>query len=160
MAWYRINENILNAIANAIIAKTGNTAPMTPVEMVSKIQSIQTGEAYELHSIQITLASSTLMISILNTYIEECSSWRIYPTEAENTELNTIAQGMAFINNAGTNMSPPIMPVAVSATGVSVPSNISNFNVNDATYNSVRQRANVASKPAGSYQLDFYGVAL
>lgn len=43
MAWYRIAENVLDAIANAINAKTGKTAPMTPVDMVSEIQSIQTG---------------------------------------------------------------------------------------------------------------------
>lgn len=43
MAWYRIAENVLDAIADAINAKTGHTAPMTPVEMVSEIQSIQTG---------------------------------------------------------------------------------------------------------------------
>jgi hypothetical protein len=42
MAWYRIAENVLDAIANAINAKTGKTAPMTPVDMVSEIQSIQT----------------------------------------------------------------------------------------------------------------------
>lgn len=43
MAWYRIAENVLDAIANAINAKTGHTAPMTPVEMVLEIQSIQPG---------------------------------------------------------------------------------------------------------------------
>ena len=43
MAWYRIAGNVLDAIANAINAKTGHTAPMTPVEMVLEIQSIQTG---------------------------------------------------------------------------------------------------------------------
>lgn len=43
MAWYRIAENVLDAIANAINAKTGHTAPMTPVEMVSEIQSIPVG---------------------------------------------------------------------------------------------------------------------
>lgn len=45
MAWYRIAENVLDAIANAINAKTGHTAPMTPVEMVSEIQSIPTGSS-------------------------------------------------------------------------------------------------------------------
>ena len=43
MAWYRIAENVLDAIANAINAKTGGTSPMTPVEMVLEIQSIPTG---------------------------------------------------------------------------------------------------------------------
>lgn len=43
MAWYRIAGNVLDAIANAINAKTGHTAPMTPVEMVLEIQNIPTG---------------------------------------------------------------------------------------------------------------------
>ena len=48
MAWYRIAENVLDAIANAINAKTGGTSPMTPVEMVLEIQSIQTGGGQDL----------------------------------------------------------------------------------------------------------------
>lgn len=43
MAWYRIADNILTAMANAINAKTGKTAPLTPVEMVAEIQDIPTG---------------------------------------------------------------------------------------------------------------------
>lgn len=43
MAWYRIAENVLDAIANAINAKTGGTSPMTPVDMVSEIASIPSG---------------------------------------------------------------------------------------------------------------------
>ena len=43
MAWYRIAENVLDAIADAINAKTGGSSPMTPVEMVLEIQSIPTG---------------------------------------------------------------------------------------------------------------------
>lgn len=50
MAWYRIAGNVLDAIANAINAKTGHTAPMTPVEMVSEIQSIPTGGGGSLPS--------------------------------------------------------------------------------------------------------------
>lgn len=50
MAWYRITENVLDAIANAINAKTGKTAPMTPVDMVSEIQSIPTGGGSSLPS--------------------------------------------------------------------------------------------------------------
>ena len=43
MAEYLIQGETLDDIADAINAKTGGTSPMTPVEMVSEIQSIQTG---------------------------------------------------------------------------------------------------------------------
>lgn len=43
MAWYRIAENVLDAIADAINAKTGGTSPMTPVEMVTEIGTISGG---------------------------------------------------------------------------------------------------------------------
>lgn len=43
MAWYRIAENVLTAMANAINAKTGKTAPLTPVEMVAEIQDMPSG---------------------------------------------------------------------------------------------------------------------
>jgi hypothetical protein len=163
MAEFLIQSETLDDIANAINAKTGGSSAMTPAEMVTAIGNIPTGggggEAYELHSVQITLASSTSMVSILNTYIKECSSWRIYPTDAENTSLNTIAIGTAFINGGGV-LSPPIMPAATTATGVTVGSNIPSYYVNDQTYKSIRQRGSISGKAAGSYQLDFYGVAL
>ena len=63
MAWYRIAENVLDAIANAINAKTGHTAPMTPAEMVLEIQSIQTGGAswthYQYTQVEDWLSNST-----------------------------------------------------------------------------------------------------
>lgn len=43
MAEYLIQSETLDDIADAINAKTGGTSPMTPVDMVSEIQSIQTG---------------------------------------------------------------------------------------------------------------------
>lgn len=63
MAWYRIAENVLNAIANAINAKTGRTAPMTPVDMVSEIQSIQTGggDPYQFFSVYSNNAMTQLV---------------------------------------------------------------------------------------------------
>ena len=158
----------LTAEANAIRAKTGGSANLTFDFANSKgfadaIAAIASGggEAYELHSVQITLASSTSMVSILNTYIKECSSWRIYPTDAENTALHTIAQGMAFINTGGASIiSPAIMPSVRTVTGVTVGSTVGQLYVNDQTYNAIRQRGNVNNKPAGAYQLDFYGVAV
>ena len=51
MADYLIQDTTLDAIANAINAKTGHTAPMTPVEMVSEIQSIPTGGGGSLPSV-------------------------------------------------------------------------------------------------------------
>lgn len=41
MAWYRIADNILTAMANAINSKTGKTAPLTPVDMVAEIQDLE-----------------------------------------------------------------------------------------------------------------------
>lgn len=56
MAWYRIAENVLDAIADAINAKTGGTSPMTPVEMVLEIQSIPTGGGTDrLKTAEVTL---------------------------------------------------------------------------------------------------------
>ena len=161
MAEYLIQDTTLDAIADAINAKTGGSSAMTPAQMVTAIGTISGGggEAYELHSVQITLPSNTAMLSILNTYVKECSSWRIYPTDAENTELNTIAQGMAFKQGYGT-LAPEIMPSVTTATGVTVGSNISQYYANDQTYNAIRLRLTVSNKPAGSYQLDFYGVAV
>ena len=159
----------LDAEADAIRAKTGDSNDLTFdfvnnkgfADAIAAIQSGGGGEAYELHSVQITLASSTSMVSILNTYIKECSSWRIYPTDAENTALHTIAQGMAFINTGGASIiSPAIMPSVRTVTGVTVGSTVGQLYVNDQTYNAIRQRGNVNNKPAGAYQLDFYGVAV
>lgn len=41
MAWYRIAENALDAIANAINAKTGGSSAMTPAQMVTAIQNLE-----------------------------------------------------------------------------------------------------------------------
>ena len=66
MAWYRIAENVLDAIANAINAKTGGTSPMTPVDMVSEIQSIQTGGGgVEIQSGHFTPANADSIYSVV-----------------------------------------------------------------------------------------------
>ena len=161
MSEYLIQDSTLTDIADAIRAKDGSSAPILTEDMADAIAAIPTGggEAYELHSVQITLSASTPIYTILKTYVKECSSWRIYPTDPSNTALSTIAAGTAFRNTDSSQLSPDMMPAAQSATGVNVPSNIGIFYVNDQTYNVVRQRGNVNIKPAGAYQLDFYGVA-
>lgn len=66
MAWYRIAENVLDAIANAINAKTGHTAPMTPVEMVSEIGTISGGGGVVVSTGTITPASDTVELSLVH----------------------------------------------------------------------------------------------
>lgn len=76
MAWYRIAENVLDAIADAINAKTGKSAPMTPVEMVLEIQSIPSGgEDLLKKRITNTLTSYTINVSnVMANAFNGCSA--------------------------------------------------------------------------------------
>lgn len=55
MAEYLIQDTTLDAIADAINAKTGGSSAMTPAQMVTEIGSIQTGGADRLKTAEVTL---------------------------------------------------------------------------------------------------------
>lgn len=70
MAWYRIAKNVLDAIADAINAKTGGTSPMTPVEMVLEIQSIPTGGGTDrLKTAEVTLTQDYAVSNSTSTSV-------------------------------------------------------------------------------------------
>ena len=110
------------------------------------------GDVWEKHTVDFTLASLTTYTTIMGRYVKECANYIIYPTVSSNTALNTIVASDCYNTSKylGTTKTP---------TGVSVSPSISQFYVNDQTYNVVRQRGNVGYKPAGDYRLIFYGVA-
>lgn len=100
MAWYRIAENVLNAIANAINAKTGHTAPMTPVEMVSEIQSIPTGgEKVYTKLGEATIAEPVNAINI--TITEQMKNCECLFTVCDSIVLSQADWIYPKINNVG-----------------------------------------------------------
>ena len=99
MAWYRIAENVLDAIANAINAKTGGTAPMTPVDMVSEIQSIQTGGASLISKDEWTLASD-LNSSTQGLYYSAYCDRTFNGMQLFHFSNNAASSYNAFIDNA------------------------------------------------------------
>lgn len=108
MAWYRIAENVLDAIANAINAKTGHTAPMTPVEMVLEIQNIPTGGGSQITKDEWTLASdwnSNTQSFYYSTYCDRSfNGMQLY--HFSNNTASDFTAIIAFIDNAaaGTSM--------------------------------------------------------
>lgn len=111
MAWYRISENVLDAIANAINAKTGKTAPMTPVDMVSEIQSIQTGgggggswthQQYTLAEDWTTTAAGGNTQNFYNTYLSGTVGKVVIAIISNNTVTgNSKAVSVVGINDTG-----------------------------------------------------------
>lgn len=66
MADYLIQDTTLDAIADAINAKTGGTAAMTPAEMVTEIGSIQTGTAPFVFTVTAEAALYTVRDAVLS----------------------------------------------------------------------------------------------
>lgn len=66
MADYIIQDSTLTDIADAIRAKTGKSAAMTPAEMVTEIESISDGGALPswMHIAEVTVVSATKTIQI------------------------------------------------------------------------------------------------
>ena len=69
MADYLIQESTLDAIADAINAKTGGSSAMTPAQMVTAIGNISGGDEPE----EITLVNSHTQISSVRTAIQMAS---------------------------------------------------------------------------------------
>lgn len=67
MAEYLIQSETLDDIADAINAKTGGTSAMTPAEMVTEIESIQTGGGSVSDSVTVALASASTPSKIAST---------------------------------------------------------------------------------------------
>ena len=154
-----IQDATLTGIADAIRAKTGASAAMTPAQMAQEIENIQTGGGaqYSLHTVSFSLASSTAPALLLSQFIDECAYWRYYPTSEENTNTGTIAVGMALKTSGASTVSTQ-WAAKTTATGVNLMSPYL-FYVNDQTYSAIRLRGNVNSIPAGEYELEFYGIA-
>lgn len=110
------------------------------------------GDAWEKHTVDFTLASSTGYNTIMDMYVKECANHIIYPTDPNNTATNTIVISESY------NVSSKIGTIT-TGTGVTTSTSIGQFKVNDQTYNAIRTRGNINNKPAGDYRLIFYGVA-
>lgn len=86
MADYLIQDTTLDAIADAINAKTGGSSAMTPAEMATAIESISGGETnFANYAETISFWSS----NIRNELPEEMSFHFIYSTNISNAFRNT-----------------------------------------------------------------------
>lgn len=138
--------------------KTGGTYCDADIEL-EYVKPSGGGKVYELHTIEnIVLASATQPGTFLHRYIDECAEWCYFPTE-ETTSVYTIARGYCFSQRSNTYTSVNYLGSTTNAITSSVPQP-AQYQVNDSTYNSTRQRGNVNVIPSGTYTLKFYGVAL
>ena len=165
MSLMTIASETLTSIANAIRAKTGKTAQMTPAEMVSEIGSLSTdgGEVWKLHTItDIVITSSTLPHTFLKTYIRKCAQWCYYPT-SEAPHINSVARGFSFDINGNdyvpTNWLGSTDSTAGNTAGTGNISMPTQYQINDQSVSSTRLRGNISSIPAGTYTLKFFGVS-
>lgn len=109
MAWYRIAENVLNAIANAINAKTGKSAPMTPIDMMSEIQSIQQKVNTEWHQDVEAVRNFVSEVNYTGVPYTESSISLFAPTPpvASNTKpIGKTIEGVTFYNNIPNKSTP------------------------------------------------------
>lgn len=109
------------------------------------------GDVYAKHVVDFTLDTATSVDDIMSTYVKECADFMIYPTDADNTNTNTIAIGWSY-NTSGE------IGTITTPTGVTANTVIQQYKVNDQSYNALRLRGNVGYKPAGNYRLVYYGV--
>lgn len=110
---------------------------------------------YEVHEIVFTITAKTDYPEILNKYIRECADFCYFPVDG-NTNLNTVCHGTIWPPNT------KIEPTGSSAGNTAFPNGVRmprEYNVNDQTYNVVRERGNIKELPAGTYKLKFYGIA-
>lgn len=132
MAWYRIAENVLDAIADAINDKTGGTSPMTPVEMVLEIQSIPTGGGGGFTKIgEYTQAEDWSTdalgnaLNFRNTYLPSNLSNGIYIANIlNNTKTGMYGQQLTLFNNV-TGMDNYSYPRRYGTMGTSISSGTS-----------------------------------
>lgn len=127
------------------------TFDVTEKSSVNVDVPIPSGDMYAKHIVDFTLNASTLFSTIMSTYVKECANFVIYPTDANNTKINTIVIGESY-NTAGE------IGTITTPTGVTISAAIGQYKVNDQSYNAVRIRGNVGNKPAGNYRLVYYGV--
>ena len=138
--------------------KTGGTYCDADIEL-EYVKPSGGGKVYELHTIEnIVLASGTLPATFLCQYIDECAEWCYFPT-SETTSVQTIARGFCFSQSSIGYGSTNYLGSTQNSITSSVPQP-TQFQVNDNTYNSTRQRGNINTIPPGTYTLKFYGVAL
>lgn len=120
MAEYRIQGTTLDAIADAINAKTGGSSAMTPAEMVTEIGSISGGETIE-HGIKAEAINSNgyaTEITVIGDII-------YYPCARSSSSLAKVnapdavcVVGDALRDLTNANMSPLTLPKAEYMSGV------------------------------------------
>ena len=164
MAVYLVNGESLSDVADAIRAKTGGTSELIfPDEFVSEIGSISGGcDEYEFHSVEFTCVSTTYPPNIISTFIKECTTWRYYPIGTSNTQTNTIGIGNCYFGSSVSMAAADSLNTITTDLGVSLAGHASpsQFIVNDQTYDATRARSNLNSIPAGTYKLEWYGLAV
>lgn len=115
MADYLIQDTTLDAIANAINAKTGGSSAMTPAQMVTAIGSISGGGGASWVHQQYTLAEDW------TTTAAGGNTQNFYNTYLSGTVGKVV---IAIIsNNTVTENSKAVSVVGINATGYSVNSN-------------------------------------
>lgn len=151
------DQTLMDVTSDTVTAATlqsGETATASSGEKItgSLIPGGGGSSDYDYHAIDITLVSTTTMAAILGQYVDTSKlvAYRIYPTEADNTSLNTFCIGYGS----------SAFPAVTAANGVSYPQTYTQYYVNDQTYNVFRGRGNVNNKPAGKYKLEVYGKLL
>jgi len=105
MAEYLIQDTTLDAIANAINAKTGKMEAMTPAEMVTEIGSISGGGdlgGLVMHTGEITILSQVTDIAINHGFTEMPVVLVVYPKETipSNPQNNIIGAACAYSGNS------------------------------------------------------------
>lgn len=89
MAEYLIQDTTLDAIADAINAKTGGSSAMTPAQMVTAIGSISGGGGIQSASGEITLASTDSNTSITVSGLQFTpNAFIVYATSTGQSRTN------------------------------------------------------------------------
>jgi hypothetical protein len=127
MAEYLIQDTTLDAIADAINAKTGKSAAMTPAEMVTEIESIETGGGGDTETLDFLLSCIDYTISgdvVLPSGIKKIvnannrNGWVFY-NNANITSLvvpNTVEEWQTLICYAMSNLRTAV--ISMSAPSV------------------------------------------
>lgn len=112
------------------------------------------GPTFELHEVTFTVTEKTKPDTILNMYISQAIEFCYFPI-TPNTQTNTIARGLKWpdVNLLGETGS--------SAGNTAFDNNVNTptqYNVNDQSYNVIRERTVLNFIPPGTYKLKFYGI--
>lgn len=133
--WRRIKKSTLDAIGNAIRAKTGKSASMTPAEMVTEIGSIQTGTT-PTGTKQISIAQNGTTTENVAGYANAQISVNV-PIPTFQTQSKTVTQNGTVTPDSGYD--------GLSQVTVNVPQGITPTGTKTITENGTHDVTNYAS---------------